>query len=173
MSYTEIISNFSLDEILEDLGYILLKKGTREKKINVGTLRGSSAPNFDCVGERDGFIVNLELINPSKRSLGGHAAGSQNEKMGRVDKFYQLCADCKAKKGLLVFIEFKSKNDYPKAVEACPRRLSEVKKFKTALPGGDSIFELIDAEIIPILYEEKKWGLKKKVSSTLAKHSFP
>jgi hypothetical protein len=162
-----------LDEILEDLGYVLLKKGMREKKINVGTLRGSSAPNFDSVGERDGFIVNLELIKPSKRSLGGHATGSQNEKMGRMDKFYQLCVDYKAKKGLLVFIEFKRKNDYHKALEACPRRLSEVKKFKSALPGGNDVFNLIDAEIIPIPYEENKLRLKKKVLTILSKHSFP
>jgi len=145
----------------------------REKKINVGTLRGSSAPNFDSVGERDGFIVNLELIKPSKRSLGGHAAGSQNEKMGRMDKFYQLCVDRKAKKGLLVFIEFERKIFYPKALEARPRRLGEVKKFKCALPGGNVIFKLIDAEIIPIPYDENKLRLKKKVLSVLSKHSFP
>ncbi|MCJ7633003.1 hypothetical protein MUP77_11510 [Candidatus Bathyarchaeota archaeon] len=98
--------------ILESLGYVIAKKGRKEKKIPVGILQGKYAPNFDSVGAQNGYLVNIEAVNPSRFSRGGHAATDSSLKLGRIDKFYQLCKDITSTKSLLLFLEYARDSSY-------------------------------------------------------------
>ncbi len=168
-----LVNNKDLDLALEKCGYSIMKKGHLEKKISVGVLKGPSAPNFDSVGTRQNHIINIELIDASRGSRGGHAAGSQNIKMGRIDKFYQLCKDKKMKRGLLIFVQ-KEREDYiQKAMISRPKRLRKIKEFKRNLPCGEEIFKLIDAEIIPISYKESMEELYLKIKKCISSHGMP
>ena len=54
---------------------------------------------------------------------GGYAAGDSSLKLGRIDKFYQLCRDKACKKGLLIIIQYG--DDYNKAMTAIGQTLSK------------------------------------------------
>lgn len=168
-----MISNLDLDHILEKCGYSIIKKGYKEKKIPVGILEGWYAPNFDSVGIYQNHLINLELINPARRSRGGFAAGDHSLKMGRIDKFYQLCKDKQVKKGLLIFVQFERTSYLQKAMISRPRRLSKLKEFKRNLPGGTAILKLIDTDIVTIPYTENVNALYSKIEKCISSHGMP
>jgi len=118
-------------------------------------------------------MINVELINPARRSRGGFAAGDQSLKMGRIDKFYQLCKDKNVNKGLLIFVQFERPSYLQKAMISRPKRLSMLKKFKRTLPGGEEIFKLIDAEIVTIPYAESVEELHPKIARCILNHDMP
>ena len=168
-----MLKHHDLDDILESRGYSIQKKGRQEKKIPIGVLKGKYAPNFDSVGVQNGYIVNIELVNPSRLSKGGYAAGDSSLKLGRIDKFYQLCKDKACKKGLLIIIQYDRDGYYEKALTSRPERFRKLKQFKKNLPGGKKTFSLIDAEIVVLRYSDDHNKAKTAIEQTLSKYCFP
>lgn len=113
------------------------------------------------------------MINPARKSHGGFAAGDSNLKLGRIDKFYQLCRDVGVKKGLLIFVQFERADYFQKALISRPKRFSRLIEFKRNLPGGAEIFNLIDAEIVTIPYKETINELHFKITECISRHSMP
>jgi len=136
-------------------------------------LKGKYAPNFDSVGEQNGYIVNIELVNPSRFSKGGYAAGDSSLKLGRIDKFYQMCKDKVGNKGLLIIIQYDRDDYYEKALKSRPERFKILKEFKKNLPGGEEMFSPIDADIVVLRYRDDYNKATTAIGQTLSKYCFP